>query len=66
MIGGKRCVECKKNYALYWGNNFCEKCFNNILSGDNASNNRDVSTSLEKLRHIVQTKISNFKGDAEC
>ena len=62
MVGGKRCVECKKNYALYWGNNFCEKCFNNILS----DNDRDMSTSLEKLRHIIQTKISNFRGDAEC
>lgn len=28
---GKVCIECSKDLARHWGNNFCEVCFRELL-----------------------------------
>lgn len=49
----KSCIECDKDLARHWGNNFCEKCFRQLLTDHLAE---------EDKRHEMQAMQKAFEN----
>lgn len=53
MKQNKVCIECNKDLARYWGRNFCESCFRQLLTDH---------LNEEDKRHAEQQNLSKMNS----